>query len=106
MPSLKHPDFLQSAIGRMGRNSFQMKSWNVALASAVIGLAAAKDSHPRRAALAFVPYGFQQVDSCERCLLAGTGAYELSLALGPHLKFKSSDRSNVVNRVPVSTRKS
>lgn len=37
MPSLKHLDFLQSAIGRMGRNSFQMKSWNVALASAVIG---------------------------------------------------------------------
>lgn len=55
MPSLKHLDFLQSAIGRMGGNSFQMKSWNVALASAVIGLAAAKDSHPRGAALAFVP---------------------------------------------------
>jgi hypothetical protein len=55
MPSEKHLDFVQSAIARMASNSFQMKSWNVALASATIGFAAAKDSHPRAAVLAMVP---------------------------------------------------
>lgn len=55
MVSEKHLDFIQSAIARMGSNSFQMKSWNVALASAAIGFAAAKDSHPRAAILGVVP---------------------------------------------------
>jgi hypothetical protein len=55
MPAEKHLEFIQSAIARMGTNSFQMKSWNVALASAAIGFAAAKDSHPQAAELALVP---------------------------------------------------
>src|SRR5579872_7393748 len=55
MPSEKHLEFIQAAISRMGGNSFQMKSWNVALATAAIGFAAAKDSHPRAAMLALVP---------------------------------------------------
>jgi hypothetical protein len=55
MPVEKHLDFIQSAIGRMAGNSFQMKSWNVALASAAIGFAASKDSHHRAASLAIVP---------------------------------------------------
>jgi hypothetical protein len=54
-PSEKHLDFIQSAISRTASNSFQMKSWNVALASAAVGFAAAKDSHPRAAVLAVVP---------------------------------------------------
>ena len=55
MPSEKHLEFIQAAISRMGGNSFQMKAWNVALASAAIGFAAAKDSHPPAAMLALVP---------------------------------------------------
>jgi hypothetical protein len=55
MAQEKHLEFIQSAIARMGSNSFQMKAWNVALASAAIGFAAAKDSHPRAAALALAP---------------------------------------------------
>ena len=55
MPSEKHLEFIQSAIGRMAGNSFQMKAWNVALASAVIGFAVAKDSRPAGAVLAVAP---------------------------------------------------
>jgi len=55
MPSEKHLEFIQSTISRMAGNSFQMKSWNVALATAAIGFAAAKDSHPKAAMLALVP---------------------------------------------------
>jgi hypothetical protein len=55
MPSDKHLEFIQSAISRMAGNSFQMKSWNVALATAAIGFAAAKDSHPKAAMLALIP---------------------------------------------------
>jgi hypothetical protein len=54
-PSEKHLELIQSAITRMAGNSFQMKGWNVALASAAIGFAATKDSHPRAAVLAVVP---------------------------------------------------
>jgi len=55
MASDKHLEFIQSAISRMAGNSFQMKSWNVALAAAAIGFAAAKDSHPKAAMLALIP---------------------------------------------------
>jgi len=55
MVSEKHLDFIQSAIARMGANSFQMKAWNVGLATAAIGFAAAKDSHSRAAVFALAP---------------------------------------------------
>src|ERR1700691_5910895 len=55
MPNDKHLEFIQSVISRMAGNSFQMKSWNVALATAAIGFAAAKDSHPKAAMLALIP---------------------------------------------------
>lgn len=51
----KDLEFIQSIITRLAGNSFQMKGWNVALASAVIGFAAAKDSHPSVAVFAVVP---------------------------------------------------
>jgi hypothetical protein len=51
----KDLDFIQAIITRLAGNSFQMKSWNIALGSAVIGIASAKDSHPNVAVLAFVP---------------------------------------------------
>jgi hypothetical protein len=51
----KHLDLIQAAISRMAGNSFQMKAWNVALASAAVGFAATKDSHPRAAFLAVIP---------------------------------------------------
>lgn len=51
----KHLDFIQSTISRMASNSFQMKSWNVALATAAIGFVAAKGSHPKAAMLALIP---------------------------------------------------
>lgn len=55
MPSEKHLDFINGVIGRLAGNSFQMKSWNVALAAAAIGFAASKDSHGTAAAFAVVP---------------------------------------------------
>jgi hypothetical protein len=51
----KHLEFIQAIISRLAGNSFQMKAWNVALATAAIGFAAAKDSRPTLAVLAMVP---------------------------------------------------
>ena len=51
----KHLEFIQAIIARLGNNSFQMKGWNVALATAAVGLAAAKDSRPTLAVLGVVP---------------------------------------------------
>jgi hypothetical protein len=55
MASEKHLDFLQAAITRMAGNSFQTKAWSVAVASATVAFAAAKDSDPRAAVLGVVP---------------------------------------------------
>lgn len=55
MASEKHLDFLQAAITRMAGHSFQMKAWSVAVASATVAFAAAKDSNPRVAVLGVVP---------------------------------------------------
>jgi hypothetical protein len=43
-------EFIQAIIARMAANSTQMKTWNVALATAVIGFVAAKDGSPASAA--------------------------------------------------------
>jgi hypothetical protein len=51
----KHLEFIQAIISRLAGNSFQMKGWNVALATAAVGFAAAKDSKPTLAVLAVVP---------------------------------------------------
>jgi hypothetical protein len=51
----KHLEFIQGIITRLSGNSFQMKSWNVALATAAVGFAAAKDSRPTLAVLSVVP---------------------------------------------------
>jgi hypothetical protein len=51
----KHLEFIEAIINRVANNSFQIKGWNVALATAAIGFSAAKDSHPSAAALAVVP---------------------------------------------------
>jgi hypothetical protein len=55
MPSEKHLEMIVGIISRLAGNSFQMKSWNVALASAAIGFAAAKGAHTHAALLAVVP---------------------------------------------------
>jgi hypothetical protein len=60
----KHLEFIQNIIARLAGNSFQMKSWNVALATAAVGLAAAKDSKPTLAVLAIIPaFAFWLLDS-------------------------------------------
>jgi len=51
----KHLEFIQGIISRLAGNSFQMKGWNVALATAAVGFAAAKDSRPTLSVLAVVP---------------------------------------------------
>ena len=51
----KDLEFIQAIIARLAGNSFQMKGWNVALATAAVGLAAAKDSRPTLAVLAVIP---------------------------------------------------
>jgi hypothetical protein len=48
-------EFIQAIIARMAGNSTQMKTWNVALATAAIGFVAAKDSKPGAAIYALVP---------------------------------------------------
>src|SRR5690242_13752709 len=55
MASEKHLDLIVGIVSRLAGKSFQMKSWNVALAAAAIGFAAAKRSHTRAALLAVVP---------------------------------------------------
>jgi hypothetical protein len=60
----KDLEFIQAILTRLAGNSFQMKGWNVALASAVIGFAATKDSHPWMACLALVPsFAFWGLDA-------------------------------------------
>ncbi len=54
-PDPKHLEFIEGIVNRLAGNSFQMKAWNVALATAAVGFAASKDSHPAAAALAVVP---------------------------------------------------
>lgn len=54
-PDPKHLEFIQGIVSRLAGNSFQMKAWNVALATAAVGFAATKDSHPGAAVLAVVP---------------------------------------------------
>jgi hypothetical protein len=54
-PDPKHLDLIEGIINRLAGNSFQMKSWNVALATAAVGFAAAKDSHPAAAVFVVVP---------------------------------------------------
>jgi hypothetical protein len=51
----KHLEFIEAIISRLAGNSFQMKTWNVALATAAVGFAAAKDSRPTVAVIAIVP---------------------------------------------------
>jgi hypothetical protein len=55
MPKQKHLEWIQAVITRLAGNSFQMKAWNIALATAAIGFAAAKDGHPKAAMLAIIP---------------------------------------------------
>lgn len=42
--TVKHLEFVQSAIDRMARNSFQLKSWSVALTSGLFALSVKEDS--------------------------------------------------------------
>jgi len=51
----QHLEFIEGIINRLGGNSFQIKGWNIALATAAVGFAASKDSHPSAAALAAIP---------------------------------------------------
>ncbi len=48
-------EFMQAIIARLAGNSFQMKTWNVALATAAIGFIAAKDGKPVAAMYALAP---------------------------------------------------
>jgi hypothetical protein len=83
MPNEKHLEFLQSAIARMAGNSFQMKTWSVAIATAAIGFAAAKDGVPGAAALGVIPIA----------TFWGLDAYYLALERGFR---KSYDAARVV----------
>jgi len=51
---VKSLEFAQAIIIRMGTNSFAIKGWSIALATAIF-VFTAKESHPRYAALAFLP---------------------------------------------------
>jgi hypothetical protein len=48
-------EFMQAIIARLAGNSFQMKTWNVALATAAIGFVAAKDGRPAAAIYSLAP---------------------------------------------------
>ena len=51
---LKHLEFIQSVISRMGSNSFLVKGWAVTLVAALFALAA-KDSNVRFVYVAYLP---------------------------------------------------
>src|SRR2546422_493386 len=51
---LKHLDFIQAVISRMGSNSFLVKGWAVTLVAALFALAA-KDSNVRFVYVAYLP---------------------------------------------------
>jgi len=51
---MKHLEFIQGIITKMGQNSFQIKSWTVTIVSALF-LLAAKDSNPKFIVVAFFP---------------------------------------------------
>ena len=48
-------EFIQAIIARLAGDSFQMKTWNVALATAAIGFVAAKDGRPAAAIYSLAP---------------------------------------------------
>lgn len=51
---LKHLEFIQSAIARLGNNSFFLKGWAVTLVAALFALAA-KDSNKKYVVVAYFP---------------------------------------------------
>ena len=51
---IKHLEFIQGVINRMGSNSFQMKGWMLAIVSALLGFYA-DSGNPRFAAVAILP---------------------------------------------------
>lgn len=51
---MKHLEFIQDVIARMGTNSFLVKGWSVTLVAALFALAA-KDSKPDFVIIAFLP---------------------------------------------------
>ena len=48
-------ELMQAIIARLAGNSFQMKTWNVALATGAIGFVAAKDGRPAAAIYSLAP---------------------------------------------------
>lgn len=51
---LKHLEFIQEVINRMGSNSFYLKGWSVTLVAAIFVLAT-KDGNPNLVPVAFLP---------------------------------------------------
>src|SRR5439155_26684573 len=51
---VKSLEFAQAIITRLGTNSFTIKGWSIALATAIFAFTA-KESHPKYAVLAFLP---------------------------------------------------
>jgi hypothetical protein len=52
---IKYLDMLQSVISRMADNQVTLRTWSVALGTAVMGYVASKDQHPTAALLAVLP---------------------------------------------------
>ena len=52
---IKYLDMLQAVITRMAGNQFSLRTWSVALGSAIIGYAASKDGRLSAALLAILP---------------------------------------------------
>jgi hypothetical protein len=52
---VKHLEMIQAVISRMAGNQVQLRTWSVALGTAVIGYVAAKDGNPHAALLAALP---------------------------------------------------
>lgn len=51
---MKHLDMIESVIGRMGQNSFQLKGWAVTLLT-IVGALATKEADKKFMILAFIP---------------------------------------------------
>lgn len=53
----KHLEFIQNIVSRLGSNGFQVKAWAITIVSAILALAAAKETNQRQllVQIAFIP---------------------------------------------------
>lgn len=101
---LKYLDLIQAVIARLAGNQFTLRTWSVALGTAVIGYAATKDAHVRAAYLGIMSAaifwildayylalerGFRDLYNLERAKADDNPTMDLSTKLSPAAYFEA-----------------